>query len=241
MPAISSIPEEYKGGFRDIFLLGENDFNSIVEGLNSIPLTSSIKKLAVAATKFKPSIHDDVANMFVSIGSLTSLIEKGASIEEISHDICIALSDELQAAIESSDKVIVDNINEDLKGILGEAGKQRLIERLSILLKTERLYYAAKANNLMYEYQNVFIQAKLASDIRPIFNIDIEKAPIAGLIIHSLHIHYKADRESEHRDIFIALDSEDLQSLKETLIRAEKKQKSLGSIFKNSGIEHING
>ena len=239
MPSIVSIPEEYKVGFKDIFLLDESDFSSIVEGLKGISLTSSIKKLAIAATIFKPSIHDMVANIFLSVGSLTSFIEKGVSIEEISHDICIVLSDELLEETEGLNED--EEIEDGLSGLLEESGKQKLIERLSTLLETERLYYAAKANDLMYEYQNVFIQAKMVTDVRPIFNIKIEKAPIAGLIIHNLHIHYRGDRESEHRDIFLALDSDDLKSLKDTLIRAETKEKSLDSVFKKSEIERING
>lgn len=238
MPSIVSIPDEYTEGFRDIFLLDDDEFDAIINGLTGTSLTSSIKKLSLAASSAKPSMRETVLNIFLSVGSLTSFIEKGVSIEEISHDVCIVLSDELLLEFENKDDK--NFFDERLKGIFEEPGKLKLIERLSILLRTERLYYAAKANDLMFEYPNVFINAKVITDIRPIFNIKIEEAPIAGLVIHNLHIHYRGDRETEHKDIYIALDSDDLKSIKDAIIRAEKKEKSLDSVFRNSAMEHLN-
>lgn len=239
MSSINNVPSEYRSGFINVFLLNSDDFKSIVEGLKGVSLTHSIKKLATVATAFKPELLEEVIDIFLSISSVTSVIEKGISIEEIAHDICIIMSDEIKEEIETleEDDELID---EKLRELLDEAGKQIFIERLVVLLKTEKLYYAAKANDLMFEYPNVFIQARIMTDIRPIFSIKTDETPIAGMVIHNLHIHYRGDRETEHRDIYLTLDSADLISLKEIISRAENKEKSLSHIFKKSDMNFIN-
>ena len=91
MPTINSIPPEYLEGFQDLMIIEDNDFDSVVNLLKEAPFTSSIEKLAITATSFQPSLHETVENIFVSAGSITSLIEKGVSIEEAAEDIFMVM------------------------------------------------------------------------------------------------------------------------------------------------------
>lgn len=60
------------------------------------------------------------------------------------------------------------------------------------------------------------------------------------MIIHNLHIHYKSDDEGDHKDIYLALDSDDIQSLKILLERAENKEKFLKEGLTKAGLTDLN-
>ncbi len=72
------------------------------------------------------------------------------------------------------------------------------------------------------------------------FDISLQDTPKGAMIIHNLHIHYQADEEGDHKDMFIALDSEDLKNLKEAIERADKKQISLQAVLKKADITNLN-
>jgi len=63
--------------------------------------------------------------------------------------------------------------------------------------------------------------------------------PTAGVIIHKLHLHYRQGGEEPHKDIFIALDGNDIQILKDLLIRAQKKENALNGIFGKAKIINL--
>ena len=86
------------------------------------------------------------------------------------------------------------------------------------------------------EYENVFVSVRIATDLRPVYDNQTNETPKAGMISHILHLHYQRGEESDHRDLYVALDSENLKYLKRMIERAEKKAESLRPIFKQSGI-----
>ncbi len=227
MPSFTSIPSAYMAGFSELFLQKEEDFKNTIERLELTSLTSSIRKLANSITD-NPSKNETIRQIFLSVGSLTVFVEKGIAIEEIADDVYTAFLSQ------------IDDDNIDIADVDSPEGKHILTSRIVILLKTERLYYAAKSNDLMGEYQNIFIEARTVTDIRPVFSSSLEEVPKASLIIHNLHIHYTKDQEGTHKDIYLALDSGDLKALKELISRAERKELSLRSVINNSGMINLN-
>lgn len=227
MASFTSIPPVYVQGFADMFHLTEDEFKNLIDRLELTSLTSSIRKLANTITD-NPSKNDTIRDIFLSVGSLTIFIEKGMSIEEIAENVYYSFLSQ------------IDNEMVDIADFDSEPGKHIFTSRIITLLKTERLYYAAKSNDLMGEYQNVFIEARTITDIRPVFNLNLEDNPKASLIIHNLHIHYSREHEGAHQDIYLAMDSNDLKILKELILRAEKKENSLRSFINNSGMINLN-
>lgn len=219
MPIISAIPEPYQEGFKKLSLLSESEFQKIKEGLSAMALTHSIRSLTDKLTETSSLEYEEISQIFYSVGSLTSLITESESISELVDDI---------TKISLRDDII-------------KAGKKDIFEnRLLFLLENKQIYYASKAQDLITEYSNIFLTSKIASDIRPVFDIDVDQNPKGALIVHNLHIHYQSDTESDHKDLFLALDINDIQLLKNTLERAEKKQISLQNILKSSGITNLN-
>ncbi len=137
-------------------------------------------------------------------------IEKVEIIEEIIQDVTSLC--EIYELIKPEDKV-------------------RFVKRLRFLINNKQIYYAAKADSLISNYGNVFIQSKIISDIRPVFDIQIEDEPQASIISHNLNIHYQSNDEPYHKDISLVLNLNDIKTLKEVLIRAEKKNTVLQNLL----------
>ena len=114
------------------------------------------------------------------------------------------------------------------------------MKRLRFLINNKQIYYAAKADSLISNYGNVFIQSKIISDIRPVFDIQIEDELKAGIISHNLNIHYQSNEEPYHKDISLVLNLNDIKTLKEMLIRAERKNIVLQNLLSKSGMKNLN-
>lgn len=59
------------------------------------------------------------------------------------------------------------------------------------------------------------------------------------LIVHMLKLGYHDSNESRHKEFHLALDSKDLAELKEIIIRAETKAKTLKSQLESAGVKPI--
>lgn len=103
-------------------------------------------------------------------------------------------------------------------------------ERLTRLLTMDSVSVAAKAEYLKLEYERRFCTARILTDARPIYGADPSKAPSAAMIMHTLRISYHDDT-SQLREVYIAMDNDDVTTLRDLLIRAEAKAKSLESVF----------
>ena len=222
MSSLVNIPPKYHEGFRLLSTMEDDTFQSLIEAIKLTSLTSSVKRLSSQVAISENLPLKDIEAIFMGAGSLTGFIEKGSSTVEIAEGI----------ATISDDNSIIDFSKVNSKDVF--------VVRLSTLLETERLYYAAKASIVMNEYENVFIQARIVTDIRPIFGIKVDELPKSGMIIHNLHIHFRKDEEGDHRDIYFALDSNDLKILQELLSRAQQKENSLNAVLKNANMINLN-
>ena len=218
MPLISYIPDEYEDGFIEIAKIKDEDFKKIEAGLAKVTLTSSIKKLALDVGNSSQIHHLPIEDIFSSVGALIEFLEGRDDIEKLAADV---------ASLISSKELVHEQIDNFEK-------------RLIVLLNDTKIYYAHKSRKLMTENVNNFISCRVVSDIRPVFDFDIEQDPIAGVITHTLHIHYDSELSGIHKDFFICLDSFDIKTLIETLLRAEKKEEVLSRLLKKSGITDLN-
>ncbi len=105
--------------------------------------------------------------------------------------------------------------------------------RITTLLGISSLNISAKVCSVRLNYANVFCDAKILSDIRPIFDKPKDK-PIGSVINHMLQIEYHED--GDHKEFYVALDADDLSKLKRIIDRAETKAASLKLLLKNSGV-----
>jgi hypothetical protein len=92
----------------------------------------------------------------------------------------------------------------------------------------------AKATQVSREYENIFRDARILSDIRPIFPRDSNK-PRFAVIVHLLRIAHRNSEGRTARAVF-ALDRSDLLALKATVDRALEKDESLHAIISAAGL-----
>lgn len=94
---------------------------------------------------------------------------------------------------------------------------------LKELLSLSNIKTIVKALDLSYDYANLFQNAKILTDIRPVF--DDNASTIEGAAISfTLRLFY--DNIDESKNISIALDEKDVTTLMNTCSRALKKAKS---------------
>ncbi len=117
------------------------------------------------------------------------------------------------------------------------AKKDVLVKRLTSLLDNDAsLGVTAKASDVMTEHERIFCEARILSDIRPVFSGDPATAS-AAVIIHNLQLGFHS--EGKHHEIYVALDTADIQTLKDVLVRAEKKTAALEVILQKSGTTNL--
>ncbi|MBA7656344.1 hypothetical protein ES703_64268 [subsurface metagenome] len=93
--------------------------------------------------------------------------------------------------------------------------------------KDESFGLINKALQLYSEYQNLFLDARILTDLRPIFKSNLKEGPAGGIIVHNLKVIYQSKHDSRSQEIFLALDSADLDTLIKVLERAKEKAENL--------------
>jgi len=218
MAVITYIPEDFQNGFRELSWLTDEKFTAIENALALIDMASSMRELISNVAKSARIDKDELREIFLSLEGLISFLEKEEDIEEVSTDVV--------AILDAADS------NEKIDGAI-------LKKRVYGLLKDRKIYYASKAEDLVTENQNFFLQCRVLTDIRPIFDLDVEQAPKAGIITHTLHIHYRDKGAPAHNDFYITLESSDIDTLCDALIRALKKEASLQKILEKSEMTNL--
>ena len=99
------------------------------------------------------------------------------------------------------------------------------------LLSIKAIAATNKAVDLRGEYDKIYVDSRIMTDIRPSFYEDIKKGFEIGAIVHNLRIEYHHGNKP-HGQIFLALDNNDLAALKGQIIRAEEKEMSLRTNLK---------
>ena len=118
-----------------------------------------------------------------------------------------------------------------------EEAKTRLQEHLQALLSLDKsLGVTAKALDVLTEHDKIFCKARILSDIRPVFSVNTKEAS-AAVIVHNLQIGFH--RNGEHEDIYIALDTDDVQRLKEVIDRADEKATALKALVNKAQLPYL--
>lgn len=136
-------------------------------------------------------------------------------------------------------EILIPEFVEDVCNAVNESGiaKPRLSDDdcvafkrcLSDLLTADVFSIGTKARVLMQDHERTFCRARILTDIRPVFGPEVSESPKAVVVVHSLKISYHEGREL--KDFYVALDSDDIESLRKLVDRADSKAKSLESVI----------
>lgn len=95
----------------------------------------------------------------------------------------------------------------------------------------------AKTMEILAERERVYCDARILTDIRPIFKEKLDEGTAAAIITHTIRIAYHEGPEL--KEFYVAIDGSNLDDLQNQITRAKDKQKSLKSMIERSGTGYI--
>ncbi len=221
MPSIS-VPDAYQSGVDALVHITDDQFSQLLSALKAAKPSLFSTGLA---SQVAPSINGlksrEVRRIVESLVAMYAVrIRLGISSSEFASGISAAIDDFEEASFSEEDKLRL---------------AERLTQLLTQLLEMEKsLGITSKANDVLTEHEHTFCSARVLTDIRPIFQSDLASPPSEAVVVHTLKIAYHQDRE--HKEFYVALDSDDIQMLKSAIERAELKDRSAKSLLDKAGV-----
>lgn len=198
------IPERRKKGFEYFIALEDELRNKLISELNNIPIELSLEEIVEELSK---KLNLNKNELFEIIKTFFSLFFVNESYEI---DLNTFIDDITEALEETKEKKLKpdENFNNQLKKLLSSKGS---------------FYVVFKANRLISEREKLLVNTRILTDVRPVFNEEKDCKIESFLVIHNLKIEYH--ERDEHKEIYFALDNNDLKRLKEFIEKAEEKEK----------------
>lgn len=217
-----TIPEEYELGFAKLIALDDSVMEQLLNALSDAPMVLRPTGLASKLVeRLNGAIEAD--DMEAIVQALVSLYYIGEGFESVDQ-----LAQEIVEAIEDSDSEVLS---------LPKAGRDHFKQQLIRFLDIDSLRIASKAVFLLHEYERVFCDARVMTDIRPIFGPSPDDPPKAALIIHTLKLNYHD--ATGLKEFYIAMDSNEMDELMYVLDRADSKAKSLRAVLDSAKLSRV--
>ena len=134
-------------------------------------------------------------------------------------------------------KELVESVRENATPKISDEELPIIRQRFKDLLGLKTLEVISKAVGLQREEERIYCEAKIISDIRPVFGENIKVKPVAATITHSLKISYHEN--GDHKEFYIVLDEVDLDELEQVIKRAKTKTETLDQVLSDSGIPRL--
>lgn len=205
------IPEPAKGPLKKLLSLPREARRALVERVRSSPPALFIDDWA---PKVAESFGVESKNVESIVLMLATLYTSQARFPEQSAE---ALASEVRdVAKESGDKDLADD----------SKWEELFPDLVALLSQDATLGVTAKAWDVLTSLEHNFQSARVITDLRPVFTVDLK--PAVGVIVHNLIVTYIKDgREFE---IVFGLDGNDVQSLQKVLNRASLKEASIKTL-----------
>jgi hypothetical protein len=216
------IPERYKPGFIVLAGLSASSYQEFLTAVKSAPNTfATTRELDVwISSEVKGIPPGDIAKLIESVISIHRLLSRfPAGAQKLAAEVT-------EAAADGIDNFrVADGV--DFAGRLAELLAADSFNILSL-----------KAKELQLQAERLFCEARVLTDVRPVFGEKAGDPPTAMVVIHTLKIVFH--EALTHKEFYLALDAEDIASLKKTLERAEDKARSLKALLDTNGLRSIN-
>jgi hypothetical protein len=206
--ATLTVPRSRKAIAKATAALATSDFEALLKALRAA--TAAARPTALAEV-LKPGGRalQDAIEFAVEIEAARSALE--ISVDQAASDV--AQSDVYDASPEE---------------------RERVGTFLRSALQTNAVKITAKSWALLLEYERTLHSTRILSDLRPVFADTVEEGPAAWLVVHSLKL--TVHEGGELKEIFIAIDSGDIEDLQAILDRARKKSHALRVSLAKTGI-----
>jgi hypothetical protein len=216
------IPDRYKSGLAVLTALPDDVLEKIITGLGANPLPQKGTEKELSAWVSSEAKGVSLPDLQKLVGTLVSLyrlrVKSGVTPDQLALDVAEAASKD--ASVSASPDIL-----------------QKRLARLLTL--TSFNLSEAKAKELQLEAEHGFCEARIITDLRPVFGGNISDSPEAMIIVHTLKLGYHDSISQTHKEMYIALDADDIAKLAEILKRSEEKTKTLKEKMNSVGIRVI--
>ena len=219
MPPQILIPKESHKAILDFARMSDADFQNLMQAVEAAPPQMSVARFR---EKLNETLDDD------DVGTWRGIISELVQMEETRSHFSLS-ADELAEAVGNAALQIEKITKKDVKS---------LKERVKIFSDShgESIALTCKTAGIIGDHDRVFYNSRIMTDIRSVFNKSAD-AVDATVIVHTLVIHF--GQGGDHKDIYFAMDAEDIKNLQEALDRAKKKEKTLRSLIQKTSTQHI--
>ena len=217
--SITRIPDRYRPGLSKVKSLPLEKVTAIASALEKTSATSR-KELIAAVEEAAQITTDDAGAIIASLHSL--YIFKASAEATVAEFIPVLI-----AALQSSGR-------QDLA--VSDAEKAVVTTKFTSLLSLSALERASKIDQLKTDHQNIFYDAKILTDLRPVFN-EPKDQPVGAIVTHTLKVIFH--EFGEHKELYFSLDAEDISTLKKIAERANEKMASLQALLRSANIPDL--
>lgn len=203
------IPEFLFEGFEMLMRMEEEQIQSLANIIDKLPLGISVQDFEkeIKAQGILPDSNPSFSALIYNLGSI--LLDNEENAAEISEDLVSGFVQSTRREFSSQEE-------------------DRLKNYLSIILShSDRLKKITKINRILSETPLSYNGSRIMTDIRLVFEEDMDANHKSGLIIHQLKIEYLENYKS--KSLFFTMKANDLEQLAEVINRALQKE----SIIKN--------
>jgi hypothetical protein len=217
------IPREDVPAIVSICELSEETTEQLVSALASSPIASESAKLATDIAPRVPSVPiEDLTRIVDVLYSLYHVRE----FSEVNPERF--LDDVIDGIVESG---LCSNSPER------PDQSARIRSRFQALLNIATLNTLSKAVGLQRDGERLYCEAKIISDIRPIFTDDASSRPVAAVITHTLKLSYHEG--GGHKIFYVVLDGPDLESFQAIIERALEKDGTLRNLLDEAKVPEL--
>jgi hypothetical protein len=210
---------------RDLVL----DKDDVTELSQIARYANNLEQIGVVTAEFQPGRN--FSNLVKAVAEKTGLASR--SVEAILNSLNTFVR--LRAAFHLSDEELIDQITTLLESYADatesatgverwNAAKDKLLAVLGTIGADHPIVVARKLERLAYSHQLLFSEARIITELRPVFN-DAGTTILQGMIVNTLVIDFYEGGRT--RRLEIGVDSEDLAELRRVAQRAESKSKVL--------------
>lgn len=200
-------------------------------------------------TKLAGLPDQDAEKLIVAVGALTafspvsmieeaavSVLGEGATPAERRLALpLLALRGQLR---QMTTKDIAKQLSESTDLDLDETLRSNLRVRAAAILETPVFSTTGVATDLQTLNERNYQSARIVTDLRPVFQDDVAKAPDGAVIVETLQIQTWS-RDGGTQLMFVSMDEADLRQLQSIIARALEKTETLKAFVAEKGLSYF--
>jgi hypothetical protein len=210
-----TIPERYRSGVALLAAMSNEAFDALLKAIKS-GLTA-----------------DNASDLVPDLGKKSEVLRKQSKLSEIIAAVA-SMQGIFHRAIVTPDqfaKDVAEALANDAPDLAKKIDSGILSARIVKLVLGKQIDITEqKIRSLQMEVERSFCCVRILTDVRAAFTVDPTEAPTGMTILNTLRIGY-IDDQAEHREFYLAMDSDDLSNLRKAINRALKKSKTLEALL----------